>query len=151
MKRRNFAEIETQINLLLSQEIKQIRNQTDQYQPIFDRAAETAFYTQPKGLGEVPTWEPNPAYMLSTECFWEKPAQYLQSIGLRTEQTLREMFFMSREYQDSEQVHRRVFCGQLVELETQVSVTFFLLTVPHSHHRFEYYYDPYISISRAMR
>ena len=148
---RNFYEIEQNINLLLNQGFDEVKANSNFYQKMFDRICEEGFYgtEKLKGKGEMPTWKPNPAYMESLEFMWLKVDKYLQKIGLTTDSTLRELFKFSREYKDSKFVHRRVFIGQLIEDKSQVGVTLFMLSVPHSHQCFKYSFAPYINISGA--
>lgn len=124
------------------------------YSALFDRTVEGQFYAAPnqvKGEGEQPTWAPNPAYMQSLEFLWEGCEPLLTTNGLGLEKPLREAFYESREYKDFDDVHRRVFVGQLLDTSTGIPSTLYLLSVPHSHAGFDLSEAPTIVISRTLR
>jgi hypothetical protein len=160
----DFAALERQINDRFVESRDKIMGdpaQIEKYQAMFDRTGEEGFYDEGgpiRGEGEQPTWEPNPAYMKSLEAMWEaqegdgwgSSEELLAANGLKLERTLYELFFDSREYEDTEHVHRRVFYGHIVDTETKVPVTFFMLTVPHSHERFELSTAPVMVISHPL-
>ena len=161
----DFAALERHINDRLARardEIMSRPEEVERYQSMFDRSGETGFYDPSgpiRGEGEQPDWQPNPAYMRSLEAIWEpqegqgweSTEELLRAQGLRLERSLYELFFESREYEDTEHAHRRVFSGHIVDAESGIPVTFFMLTVPHSHERFELSTAPEISISRQLR
>lgn len=123
------------------------------YDALFDRASEEQFYADPQrvqGKGEQPTWQPNPAYMDSLEELWSGCESLLASAGVALDRPLRQAFFDSREYRDFADVHRRVFVGQLVGGETRSPETLYLLTVGHSHSRFDYSEPPKMHISPTL-
>jgi hypothetical protein len=128
------------------------------YQGMFDRSVETGFYganSPIRGEGEKPTWKPNPAYIDSLVAMWEgdddgSSRAELARRGLALERTLEELFYDSHEYEDTTLNHRRVFQGHLVEIESAKPVTFFMLTIPHSHECFDLVSPPVIAISSRL-
>jgi hypothetical protein len=157
----DFAVLESEVNTALAlawREIVADPARVERYQSMFDRAGEAGFYgpdSLVKGQGEQPTWQPNPAYMKSLEAMWEGDgdgscSQLLGSRGLALERSLYELFFVSREYEDTENHHRRVFNGHVLDVRSGRPLTFFMLTVPHSHERFELTTAPVVAISRTL-
>lgn len=152
----DFAALESEINTLLHTACERMMSdagQVEHYRSLFDRSSESGFYSGedgPRGEGERPDWAPNPAYMSSLEKLWEPVAVRLESDGLTLEKSLRDLFFLSHEYRDRDTDHRRVFHGQLVDAERGVPVSYFLLSIPHSHEDFRYVTAPEIQISRAL-
>jgi hypothetical protein len=159
----DFASVEAEINSRLAVAWDAIMSDAERvaaYQAMFDRSGEAGFYDPEgpvKGRGEQPSWEPNPAYIKSLEAMWypdggrwQSSQEVLDGHALKLERTLYELFFDSREYEDTEHVHRRVFSGHIVDDASGRPVTFFMLTVPHSHERFELSTAPVIAISRAL-
>jgi hypothetical protein len=128
------------------------------YQGLFDRTVEAGFYgdnAPVRGRGERPTWKPNPAYIQSLVAMWDgdgagSAAALLADRNLALERSLEELFYDSHEYEDTEQNHRRVFHGHLVEIGTGRPRTFFMLTVPHSHESFDLVTPPEIAISPLL-
>jgi hypothetical protein len=128
------------------------------YQGMFDRTVESGFYgpdAPVRGRGETPTWKPNPAYIQSLVAMWEGDARgsaeaILAERSLALERPLDELFYDSHEYEDTEENHRRVFHGHLIEVATGRPRTFFMLTVPHSHDRFDLVTPPEIAISALL-
>ena len=140
---RRIADVERTVNEILRREWHDLISSPDAvayYSSIFDRTVDEGFYSDPnrvRGHGETPTWGPNEAYIRSHEKMWEPVDRYLESVHLKLESTFHELFFSSREYEDSETEHRRVFWGQLCDRDGR-AVTAFMLTVPHSHECFRY-------------
>ena len=153
---RDFGAIQSGLNLLLDRGTAALMADDElcsHYESLFDRSLEQGFYGSgqgPRGTGEQPAWQPNPAYMDSLEGLWEPCTRFLSTHGLKLEKTLRELFFESREYKDFQFIHRRVFVGQLVETASNQPVSTFMLTIPHSHKGFEYCCPPAVSISKAL-
>jgi hypothetical protein len=160
----DFAALEQEVNDRFQRSRDAIMGepaQVERYQSMFDRSGESGFYDPNgpiRGEGEQPTWEPNPAYIRSLEAMWDategddwgSSEELLASHGLKLERSLYELFFDSREYEDTEHVHRRVFFGHIVQSEDDKPVTFFMLTVPHSHERFELSTAPVMVISQPL-
>ena len=157
----DFAVLESEVNTALARAWREIvadPARVEQYQSMFDRTSEAGFYGPDgpiKGQGEQPTWQPNPAYMKSLEAMWEGDedgscSHLLASRELALERSLYELFFVSREYEDSENHHRRVFNGHVLDARSGRPLTFFMLTVPHSHERFELTTAPVVAISRTL-
>jgi hypothetical protein len=134
-------EVEARVNEILRRQWNELSsNPATQayYRAIFDRTVEEGFYSDPnRASGEGSGSGPNEAYLLSHEKMWEAVDGYLKAMHLKVDGTFRELFFSSREYEDSETEHRRVFCGHLCNFEGR-PVTAFMLTVPHSHRSFRY-------------
>ena len=153
----NFEQIEQKINEIFFNVWKELINnkeKIDKYSKLFDRTSEEGFYISsegPQGKGEQPNWEPNEAYMQSIEDMWKYISVYLDPIGLKINETLRCAFKKSREYKDTNIIHRRVFSGQLVEDSTNIPITSYMLTISHSHKNFQYVEQPYIQISRKLK
>lgn len=63
------------------------------------------------------------------------------------EKSLRELFYLSHEYEDNVDCHRRVFHGHVVHGELATPITYFMMTVPHSHTRFEYVGAPRVQLA----
>ncbi len=157
----DFAIVEGELNAAMERAYSAILSDPDrvaEYSAMFDRSGESGFYgpeSPVKGRGEQPTWQPNPAYMRSLEAIWEgdeegSAERLLARSGVVLERSLYDLFFDSREYEDTEHNHRRVFSGQILEADGGRPLTFFMLTVPHSHERFELTTPPVIAISRAL-
>jgi hypothetical protein len=148
--------LERELNQVLSTACGELMGsppRVEHFARLFDRTHESGFYTQSSGVrgqGEQPTWSPNPAYIDSLEEIWVGAAECLDRRGLALDKSLRELFFTSHEYHDRENDHRRVFHGHLVERETGVPRTFFMLTVPHSHDGFRYVEAPVIRLSEEL-
>jgi hypothetical protein len=161
MSTTDFAALELEVNAALARASAAITTdpaQVAMYSAMFDRTGESGFYgpdAPVKGRGEQPTWEPNPAYMKSLEAIWDgeqagSAQQLFSERGLALERPLYDMFFDSHEYEDSERNHRRVFHGHILQAPEGRPLTFFMLTVPHSHQQFELTTAPVIAISRAL-
>lgn len=152
----DFETVQRQINGALRDSLRQIESNPDKFQRFadrFDRTAEAGFYSgegAPRAEGETPTWSPNPAYIESLEEMWESALRVLKNHGLEPDSPIREQFDSSREYKDSPASHRRVFIGQLVSRISGKPVTLYVLTVPHSHDRFEYVVPPHIHLSKSL-
>jgi len=150
----DFSQIEAHVNQILRREWRKLTSNPETqayYGAIFDHTVEEGFYCKPhraKEPGEIPTQGPNEAYMQSHEKMWEAVDRYLESVDLQLEAGFRELFPSSREYEDSEAQHRRVFWGQLCNAAGQ-PVTAFMLTVPHSHECFRYFAPLEISLSNS--
>lgn len=135
------SEIEARINEILRQEWNALSSNPERkayYSAIFEQTVEGGFYSDPRRSnrdGEAPTSDPNEAYIRCHEEMWEKVDVYLSSLPLALETGFRELFPSSREYEDSETEHRRVFRGRLCDSAGRPVATF-ALTVPHSHQRF---------------
>lgn len=147
-----FEELEQDINAILERSFQLLMAsdaEVAQYRSQFDRSSESGFYRagMPKGRGEQPTWSPNPAYINSLEKMCEPVLKQLANYGLQLEKSLRELFFLSHEYEDSGECHRRVFHGQVVDGERRSPVTYFMMVVPHSHARFEYVGAPRVQLA----
>jgi hypothetical protein len=97
-----------------------------------------------------PAWAPNPAYMDSLEELWIPVDQRLRESGIRLEKSLRELFYLSHEYKDQDQDHRRVFHGHFVDLTLGLPVTYFMINIPHSHGGFQYLVPPTIQIASLL-
>jgi hypothetical protein len=156
MMPQNFSQLETDLNAAMEKSCSEIlssESKTAYYAGLFDRSSEAGFYNSPagpKGDGEKPDWQPNPAYMDSLEEMWLPAEALLRESGLTLEKTLRELFFQSREYRDRAADHRRVFVGQMVESESGRPVTCFMLNIPHSHDGFRYLTAPRIQIAPSL-
>lgn len=152
----SFAGLEQELNEILSRACEALMGspaKVKHFAGLFDRTHESGFYTNSdriRGQGEQPTWSPNPAYIDSLEEMWTEAAARLEQRGLALEKGLRELFFTSHEYHDRENDHRRVFHGHLVDKQTGVPRTFFMLTVPHSHDGFRYVDAPAIRLSAEL-
>jgi hypothetical protein len=151
-----FQKLETEINDILRNELDNLmadRNRVAHFAQLFDRTSENNFYSGahgPQGIGEQPTWAPNPAYMDSLEELWIPVEEKLRAFGLGLEKTLRELFYLSHEYKDQDQDHRRVFHGQLVDRARGIPVTYFMINIPHSHAGFQYLVPPAIQIAPLL-
>ena len=148
----NFEILETEINRILENSWQSLVGDPEvvnHYSAIFDRTSESGFYSGegPRGSGELPVWSPNEAYMQSLEKMWQPVAEYLKEKGITLDISLRNLFPTTREYKDTPIHHRRVFVGQLCS--EGKAVTLFMLTVPHSHEKFEYISAPHIQISKS--
>ena len=91
-----------------------------------------------RGMGEKPSWEPNQAYMQSLEWIWSGCETNLTKSNLAIIKSLTELFKESREFKDSGCQHRRIFYGQLMNMDNNIPVTAFMLSAPHSHDKFLY-------------
>lgn len=155
-KKYNFTKLENKINIELENNYHGLIGNDDRvkyYDSQFDRTIEEGFYKANgprKGEGEVPNWEPNPAYMNSLEELWTGIPEIFGEYDLALEKSLRELFFESREYRDYTAIHRRVFIAQLVSSSNNKAVTICMLTVPHSHDKFEYIAQPTVHISKFL-
>lgn len=155
-QRPSCAGLERELNAVLSQachELMGSQARVEHFANMFDRTHEAGFYAAGgpvRGQGEQPTWKPNPAYIDSLEEMWTGVEECLDGRGLALEKTLRELFFTSHEYHDRVNDHRRVFHGQLLEKESGIPRTFFMLTVPHSHDGFRYVEPPVIRLSEEL-
>ncbi len=153
---RRFQQLESEMNTILSSACARLMSDDEKvayYSSLFDRTSESGFYASaagPRGEGEQPTWSPNPAYMDSLEELWIDVEAKLAESGLTLEKTLRELFYLSHEYMDQTADHRRVFHGQLIDVERGKPVTYFMLSIPHSHAGFRYITPPYIQISPSL-
>jgi hypothetical protein len=158
---RDGASLERDVNAELSRAHVAIMSDPERvatYQGMFDRTVETGFYGEDspiRGHGEKPTWKPNPAYITSLVAMWEgdddgSGKAELERRGLTLERPLEELFYDSHEYEDTELSHRRVFQGHLVDIASRRPVTFFMLTVPHSHERFDLVQPPVIAVSSLL-
>lgn len=151
-----FNAIEDEINQILNEACQIMLATEDKvsyYSSLFDRSSETGFYSGkkgPRGEGEQPTWAPNPAYMDSLEELWVPVDEKLKKYGLTLEKPLRELFYQSHEYKDKKSDHRRVFHGQLVDMENRKPVTYFMINIPHSHTHFNYVRPPQIQIASGL-
>lgn len=151
-----FPEIETTLNELLASACSKLMSdpvRVSHYAGLFDRSTETGFYSRPdgpQGIGEAPTWAPNPAYMNSLEELWHPVEAFLDQNDLALEKPLRDLFFLSREYKDREHDHRRIFHGQLIAKAEGTPVTYFMLNIPHSHKEFGYITSPKIQIADSL-
>lgn len=86
--------------------------------------------------GECPgDRRPNEAFMQASEVIWAPVDTYLQTHGLASQHTLRELFTTSREY-DGDEHDLRIFLGHLISTATQQIVALFVLYIPHDnpHH-----------------
>jgi len=152
----DFEKLESDINVAMEAALREILStpgKISEYSSKFDRRKEEGFYNSepgPIGTGETPNWEPNPAYMDSLEEIWAPAEEVLNSQGLIIDVPLRIAFSKSREYKDSLNCHRRVFVGQILQEKDGKALTVFLLTVPHSHHLFEYVTSPTIYFSKTL-
>jgi len=148
--------LESEVNELLESvcgELMADAERVEYYAGLFDRTMESGFYSGrggPKGAGEQPTWAPNPAYMDSLEELWKPVDEALARHGLVLEKSLRDLFYESREYKDQRLDHRRVFHGQLMDKKNGVAVTYFMMSIPHSHETFRYLMPPRIQISPTL-
>jgi hypothetical protein len=149
-----FADIEDELNAILRAEWQRLNADEEAqrfYRSVFDRTGEEGFYSHPdrvRGQGEQPTWTPNEAYIQAHERMWGAAARHLESLGLQLDAPFRELFYSSREYQDTASDHRRVFFGQFCDAGG-TPVTAFMLTVPHSHDEFRFLVPLRISISHG--
>lgn len=146
-----FAAIEADVNEILTREWRALGSNPEaraHYGAIFERTVEDGFYLEPN-RSETPAAGPNAAYIQSHEEMWEPVDRYLESVGLRLEANFRDLFPASHEYEDLETEHRRVFWGQLCNLQGR-PVTAFILTVWHSHERFHYSAPMRISLSPTL-
>lgn len=112
----DFEKLEEKLNEILKINYSSLLNSEEKvqyYASLFDRTKEDGFYfanpERGKGEGEIPDWQPNPAYMESLEMLWTGTEVVLNDFRLRLEKTLRDLFFDSREYRDYKDIHRRVF------------------------------------------
>jgi hypothetical protein len=150
-----FVEIEARMNEILGQEWQELVSDPEAqayYGSIFERSVEGGFYSDPQRgnvPGQLPASGPNEAYIQSHEKMWEAVDRYLAAVDLKLEGAFRHLFSSSREYEDSETEHRRVFCGQLCNAEGK-PLTSFMLTVPHSHERFRYSAPMQIALSKGV-
>jgi hypothetical protein len=148
-----FRDVEERVNALLHDAWRKLNADAAAlrfYHSIFDRTGEEGFYSDPdrvRGSGELPTWSPNEAYIQAHERMWKPVDKFLASVGLQLDAPFRELFYSSREYQDTISDHRRVFFGQFCD-EQGVPVTAFMLTVPHSHDEFRFLVPMRIAISQ---
>jgi hypothetical protein len=151
-----FKKLESEINEILQSELAKLLADDERvayYAGLFDRTSEANFYSSPhgpQGIGEQPTWAPNPAYMDSLEEIWIPVAERMRELGLALEKTLRELFYLSHEYKDHDEDHRRVFHGQLVDVARGIPVTYFLMNIPHSHSGFRYLVPPQVQIAPLL-
>jgi len=156
LEHRTYRHVESEINAILTAACDRLMSDEEKvahYSQLFDRSSESGFYASPnapRGEGEQPTWSPNPAYMDSIEELWIPVEGKLKDYGLALEKTLRELFYLSHEYKDRKQDHRRVFHGQFVDIERGVPVTYFMMSIPHSHDGFRYVTAPQIQISPSL-
>ena len=151
-----FKKLETEINEILRAELAKLMSDSKRvahFSQLFDRSSEKNFYSGahgPKGVGEQPTWAPNPAYMDSLEELWLPIEARLREFGMGLEKSLRELFYLSHEYKDQDLDHRRVFHGQLIDTTRGVPVTYFMINIPHSHDGFQYLVPPAIQIAPLL-
>jgi hypothetical protein len=151
-----FKTLETDLNEILRGELGKLmadRKRVNHFARLFDRTSENNFYTGahgPQGVGEQPTWAPNPAYMDSLEELWLPVEEKLREFGLGLEKSLRDLFYLSHEYKDQDQDHRRVFHGQLIDIARGTPVTYFMINIPHSHAGFQYLVPPAIQIAPLL-
>lgn len=81
--------------------------------------------------GECPgDRRPNEAFMQASEVIWAPVDDFLQTQGLVSQHTLRELFTTSREY-DGNGHDLRMFLGHLIRAATQQIVALFMLYIPH--------------------
>jgi hypothetical protein len=148
---RCFATIEANVNRILHTEWERLCSSSESrafFSAIFERTVAEGFYADPgRSSGGIPSGGPNEAYLSSHLQMWEPVERYLESLGLRLEATFRDLFGVSREFEDSPTEHRRVFWGQLCD--GAGPVTAFMLTVPHSHECFRYSAPMHILLSRS--
>jgi hypothetical protein len=151
-----FKTLETDLNEILRGELGKLMADTKRvthFARLFDRTSENNFYAGahgPQGVGEQPTWAPNPAYMDSLEELWVPVEEKLREFGLGLEKSLRDLFYLSHEYKDQDQDHRRVFHGQLIDIARGIPVTYFMINIPHSHAGFQYLVPPAIQIAPLL-
>jgi hypothetical protein len=152
----DLGALEREVNEALDGTCRAILDDTDRrqhYASLFDRSSEEGFYGSsegPKGEGEQPAWEPNPAYMDSLEEMWVACAEILHRNELELGEPLRKAFFSSYEYKDTLDNHRRVFTGHVVSTRTGIPITLYALTVPHSHRGFDYCETPLFYVSKLL-
>lgn len=100
-----------------------------------------------KGQGEKPSWTPNEAYISTLEWLWQPVEDHLATMNLTLTTPWRQSFADSREYEDYETVHRRIFFGQLTDKTKGYPITSFMLTSTHDHRKFDKPMRPIVQIA----
>jgi hypothetical protein len=142
-----FSSLEDKINAILKARHQELFADNSTAKKHFESIFTSVKDSNVEGKGEKPTWTPNESYISSLEWLGQSVETYLSTINLRLATPWQENFADSREYEDYEYVHRRVFFGQIADKDKGHPVTAFMLTSAHDHSKFDKPMQPVVQIA----